>query len=173
MEEFAQMLMYTVPSVIVGAVAYLLAKKFIDREKHRISLEFRKENQKLSAPLVMQSYERLVLLLERTQIPGIISRVHRQGMSARLLQNEITTTIRGEFEHNITQQLYVSKNAWEFVKKSRDESIKLVNMAAIKVSDSASSIEYSRELLTLLAAQETDWNQKALDVVKAEFRKAF
>ena len=48
MEEFAQMLMYTVPSVIVGAVAYLLAKKFIDRENHRISLEFRKENQKES-----------------------------------------------------------------------------------------------------------------------------
>jgi len=115
----------------------------------------------------------LVLLLERTQIPGIISRVHRQGMSARLLQNEITNTIRAEFEHNITQQLYVSKNTWEYVKKSRDESIKLVNMAATKVSDSANAIEYSRELLTLIASQETDWNQKALDVVKAEFRKAF
>jgi hypothetical protein len=173
MEEFAQMLMYTVPSVIVGAVAYLLAKKFIDREHQRTLLELRKENQKYSAPLVMQGYERLMLLLERSQIPGIISRVHRQGMSARLMQNEITTTIRAEFDHNITQQLYVSKNAWEYVKKSRDESIKLVNMAATKVNDGANALEYSRELLTMLAAQETDWNQKAIEVLRSEFRKSF
>lgn len=173
MEEFGQMLMYTVPSVIVGAVAYLLAKKFIDREHQRTLMELRKENQKYSAPLVMQGYERLMLLLERSQIPGIISRIHRQGMSARLMQNEITTTIRAEFDHNITQQLYVSKNAWEYVKKSRDESIKLVNIAATKVNDGANAIEYSRELLTLLAAQETDWNQKAIEVLRAEFRKAF
>jgi hypothetical protein len=173
MEEFAQMLMYTVPSVIVGAVAYLLAKKFIDREHQRTLMELRKENQKYSAPLVMQGYERLMLLLERSQIPGIISRVHRQGMSARLMQNEITTTIRAEFDHNITQQLYVSKNAWEYVKKSRDESIKLVNMAATKVNDGANALDYSRELLTLLAAQETDWNQKAIEVLRSEFRKSF
>ena len=173
MEEFDQMLMYTVPSVIVGAVAYLLAKKFIDREHQRTLMELRKENQKYSAPLVMQGYERLMLLLERSQIPGIISRVHRQGMSARLMQNEITTTIRAEFDHNITQQLYVSKNAWEYVKKSRDESIKLVNMAATKVNDGANALDYSRELLTLLAAQETDWNQKAIEVLRSEFRKSF
>lgn len=173
MEEFAQLLMYTVPSVIVGALAYLLINKFLQREQQRSLMELRRENQKFSAPAMLLAYEKLVLLLDRTQIPGVISRLHRNGMSARLLQNEIITTIRTEFDYNISQQLYVSKNTWEYLKKSRDESIKLVNMAATKVNDSASGLEFTRELLTMLAAQETDWNQKALDVLKAEFRKTF
>ncbi len=173
MEKFAEILMYTVPSAIVGALAYLLINRFLQNEQSRQMLELRKENQKHSAPLSMQAYERLILLLERSQIPGIISRVHRQGMSARLIQNEIASVIRSEFEHNITQQLYVSKNAWEYVKKSKDESLKLLNVAASKVADGSNSLEYSKELLTLLSAQETDWNQKAIDVVKAEFKKSF
>ena len=89
------------------------------------------------------------------------------------MQSEIITTIKTEFEHNITQQLYVSKNAWEYVKKAKEESMKVVSLGMSKLPDGATSIDLAREVLTLTAAQEQDWAQKAIDILKTDLRKNF
>jgi len=173
MEEFAQMLMYVVPSVVVGVIAYLLVHRLLQNEQNRHLMEVKKENLKYSTPIILQAHERLILFLERMQMSSIISRVHKPGMSARLLQTELINNIKTEFEHNITQQLYVSKNAWEFVKKAKDESMKAVSLGMSKLPDGATSIDLAREVLTITAAQDQDWTQKAIDVLKSELRKTF
>lgn len=173
MEEFAQMLMYTVPSVVVGALAYLLVHRLIQNEQNRHLMEVKKENLKYSTPIILQAHERLVLFLERMQMSSMISRVHKPGMSARFLQTELINTIKTEFEHNITQQLYVSKNSWEMVKKAKEESMKAVSMGMAKLNDGATSIDLAREVLTITAAQNNDWTQKAIDLLKVELRKTF
>ncbi|MCX6181224.1 MAG: hypothetical protein NT150_04770 [Bacteroidetes bacterium] len=174
MEEFGQMLMYTVPSVVVGAIAYLLVHRFIQNEQNRHLMEVKKENIKFSAPIILQAHERLILFLERMQMSSLVARVHKPGMSARFLQTEIINTIKTEFEHNITQQLYVSKNSWEIVKKAKEESMKTVSMGMSKLQDNnATSIDLAREVLTITAAQDQDWTQKAIDVLKADLRKTF
>ncbi|MFM7023416.1 MAG: hypothetical protein ACKOXB_10590 [Flavobacteriales bacterium] len=173
MEEFAQMLMYTVPSVVVGAVAYLLVHRLIQNEQNRHLIEVKKENLKYSAPIILQAHERLILFLERMQMSGLVSRVHKPGMSARFLQTELINAIKSEFEHNITQQLYVSKNSWEIVKKAKEETMKSVSLGMSKLQDNATSIDLAREVLTITAGQEIDWVQKAIDALKADLRKSF
>ena len=173
MEDFAQMLMYTVPSVVVGALAYLLVHRLIQNEQNRHLMEVKKENLKYSTPIIFQAHERLILFLERIQMSSVISRVHKPGMSARLLQTELINNIKTEFEHNITQQLYVSKNSWELVKKAKEESMKAVSLGMSKLQDGATSIDLAREVLTITAAQDHDWTQKAIDALKAELRKTF
>ena len=173
MEQFGEMLMYTVPSVVVGALAYLLVHRFIRNEQNRHMVEIKRENIKYSAPIILQAHERLILFLERMQMSGLVARLHKPGMSARLMQSEIITSIKTEFEHNITQQLYVSKNAWEYVKKAKEESMKVVSLGMSKLPDGATSIDLAREVLTLTAAQEQDWAQKAIDILKTDLRKNF
>ena len=173
MEEFAQMLMYTVPSVVVGALAYLLVHRLIQNEQNRHLMEVKKENLKYSTPIIFQAHERLTLFLERIQMSSVISRVHKPGMSARLLQTELINNIKTEFEHNITQQLYVSKNSWELVKKAKEESMKAVSLGMSKLQDGATAIDLAREVLTITAAQDHDWTQKAIDALKSELRKTF
>jgi hypothetical protein len=173
MEEFAQMLMYTVPSVVVGAIAYLLVHRLLQNEQNRHLMEVKKENLKYSTPIIFGAHERLILFLERMQMSAVVSRVHKAGMSARLLQTALINEIKTEFEYNLSQQLYVSKNSWEIVKKAKEESMKLVSMGMMKLQDGATSIDLAREVLTLTASQEQDWTQKAIDVLKADLRKTF
>ena len=173
MEEFAQMLLYTVPSVVVGAVAYLLVHRLIQNEQNRHLMEVKKENLRYSTPIILQAHERLILFLERMQMSSVISRVHKPGMSARFLQTELINDIKTEFEYNLSQQLYVSKNSWEVVKRAKEESMKAVSMGMSKLQNGATSIDLAREVLTITAAQDQDWTQKAIDVLKADLRKTF
>ena len=66
--------------------------------------------------LRLQAYERLTLLVDRIALPNLISRINQAGTSAKDMQMLLTRSIKEEFDHNITQQIYVSTDAWNSVK---------------------------------------------------------
>lgn len=73
----------------------------------------------LSVKLRLQAAERFALYLERINPGRLVMRLHRSGMTAAMLQNEILRTIREEFDHNLSRQVYVSEGAWELIKNAR------------------------------------------------------
>jgi hypothetical protein len=137
MEDFLDILKYILPSVITFLASYLIIKRFLDNDYRKKTVDIKMQNQKTIMPVRLQAYERLVLLLERISLPSLIQRTHKQGMSARMLQAELVKAIRAEFDHNLSQQVYITNKSWESVKTAKEETIKAINIAASRVGDDA------------------------------------
>ncbi len=85
----------------------------------------------------LQAYERLILLADRIALPNLISRSNQPGLSAREMQNLLVQTIRQEFDHNITQQIYVSPEAWDAIRNLKEQNMLIINQVASFLPESA------------------------------------
>lgn len=173
MQALFELLKYTVPSLVVLAAAYFLLKMFLDKESEKNQVQMRLDVQKSSLPVRMQAYERLVLLLERIEPAGLLVRTNLPGMTSSQLQSALVQSIRSEFEHNLSQQLYVSTKVWEMVRNAREETIKRINTAAMKIPADATSAD----LASLILINDIDAEQSAvkgaLELLKMEARNNF
>lgn len=173
MDQFLEILKYIVPSLVVLATAYLLIEKFLENERHHRNMTYKRESQGLTTPVRLQAYERLTIFLERISPSNLVTRTHKSGMSAKLLQAEMLKTIRTEYEHNLSQQVYISTGAWELIKNAKEEIIKLVNTSAINVSDEASGVDLGKLMLEVVMQTEKMPTQVAIDYLKQEARQLF
>lgn len=134
--------------ILGGSLAYIFWKQ--RKEAAQAQREVVKPvGQSLS--LQIQAYERLILLADRISIPNLIGRMNQPGLSARDMQLVLTQTIRQEFEHNITQQIFVSPEAWDAVKNLKEQNIHIINQVASFLPPEASGNDLNRNLLEMLA----------------------
>jgi hypothetical protein len=170
---FYNILLAVLPSVVVFLTAFYIIKKFIENEQRKALYEMKAQSQKVVTPIRLQAYERVALLLERINPQNMIMRVHKTGMSGRLLQSELLKTIRAEYEHNISQQVYMSANAWKAIRAAKEETIKLLNIAASKVPDDATGTHYAKVVFELSSQLEQTPSDFALDFLKKEIKSLF
>ncbi len=173
MNTFLEILKYILPSLVVLAATWYLVKAFLDHEENNKILQLKMDVQKTILPVRMQAYERLVLLLERLQPAGLILRTNIPGMTASNLHSALLQAIRDEFDHNLSQQLYVSVQAWELVKNSREETIKLINTAGSQVSTDASSTDLAQQILISDIDTSPLLANQAIEFLKKETREYF
>lgn len=185
MESFkaiSDVLLYFVPAILVLLGMFTVMKKFLDnqsivirkfleRDLQMKNVEERNTRQRESVPLKLQALERVILFLERISPNSLLVRVHRGGMAASQLQSELVATIRAEFEHNLSQQIYVSEQAWEEVKDAKEEMIRIINNAFSHVGANASGIQMSSQIFEQVLKMENVPTQKALDFIKSEAKK--
>jgi len=169
--NFLEILKYTLPSIIVFLTAYLFIRAFLEKEERSRKLDITLNNQKLLTPIKLQAYERLVLLLERMSPELIVMRVQTPGMTARELQAELLNTIRAEYEHNLSQQIYISTQAWEMVKTSKESTVKLINSAAARLNDQAKSIDLAKLIIEMYISVEVTPASRAIEFLKAEIQQ--
>src|ERR1035437_4381837 len=112
MNTLLEILKYTLPAFIVLVSSYLIVKKFLVSQNQRKQLALFQDAQDITLRLRLQAYERLVMFIERIDPRMIITRLYDPSMTVQDLQHTIVSTIRAEFEHNLSQQIYVSKNVW-------------------------------------------------------------
>lgn len=173
LSNIIDVLKFLLPSIVVFAAGYLTVKNFLDTETKRRLAEIRLANQNVVTPMRLQAYERMAIFLERINPNILITRVHKSGMSARLLQSELTKMIRTEFEHNLSQQIYMSNHAWEMVKTAKEEITKLVNVAASKLPDTATGVDLSHMILQISQQIDKMPTQVALEYIKKEVGQVF
>jgi len=170
MDYLFDILKIILPSAIVFLTAYYILRLFLNNEQKKRSDETNLKKKEVSLPLRLQAYERLVLLLERIAFENLLPRTPPQNFTAFEYQNLLIKTIRQEFEHNLSQQLYVSSQTWETIKNAKEEIISTINSSASKVQNDAPAIELSSAIFeNSLKTQETT-RQKALDLLKKEAR---
>lgn len=166
-----EILKYTIPSGIVFATAYFLLQQFL-KEQRELAIIKAKSNSKSSMiPTRLQAYERLILFCERIEPNQMIPRIHRPAMTAQVFKREIQRTIRDEFEHNLTQQLYVSNEAWNKVLESRNAVNHIVDLAMQNVGENASGVQLSSAMFEILAKAGVSPTSKAIATLKAEARQ--
>lgn len=170
-KNIGDVLLYFVPALLVLGAMFLLVKKYLDRDYRLKLIEAKQMMQKDMLPLRLQSYERLVLFLERIAPESILMRTNRPGMTSGQLHSELLSTVRTEFEHNLSQQVYMSNAAWEQVKIAKDDIIKIINMASEKTGPNDSAINLSAEIFEVMLRFESLPVQKAVDFLKNEVRQ--
>lgn len=182
MDKLSDVLLYFVPALIVmfGMFAVMrrfldnqstTLRKFLERDLQMKSVEDKNSRQRESVPLKLQAFERIILFLERISPNSLLVRVHRGGMAASQLQSELVSTIRAEFEHNLSQQIYLSEQAWEEVKDAKEEMIRIINNAFSHVGANASGIQMSSHIFEQVLKMENVPTQKAIDFIKSEAKK--
>jgi 16S rRNA C1402 (ribose-2'-O) methylase RsmI len=157
----------------VFATSYFTIKSFLDNESKKRLTELRQANQSLVTPIRLQAYERVVLFLERISPNSLVMRVHKNGMSGLLLQSELIKTIRSEYEHNLSQQIYMSNNAWQMVSTAKEEIIKLINIASTKVPETATGLELAQTILSISSQINRMPTQVAIEYIKKEISQNF
>jgi hypothetical protein len=127
--------------------------------------------------LKLQACERLILLANRIAIPHLIVRLQQEGksnasLSATDQQLLLVATIKEEFEHNVTQQLYVSKTAWDTVTNFKEKNILLIHQAAVTLPVGAGAGELNRLLISFLANDVSgDMHQFVSEVLSLEVKQ--
>jgi hypothetical protein len=101
--------------------------------------------------LQLQAYERLILFTERVALPNLIGRLRQDGYSAREMQALLTESIRQEFDHNITQQIYVSPEAWDAVRNLKEQNIFIINQVSSFLPPQATALDLNKHLLEMIA----------------------
>ena len=165
---------FALAGLIVFFVAWAFVKAYLDQRFNFRMIELKKESLKLTLPLRLQAYERTTLFLERISPPNMLIRLHVPGMSAREMQQVIIADIRAEYQHNISQQLYVSATTWNVVKKIKDDTVTIVNSATGALPDHATAADLSKSILVHLAGLESENPYEvALNIVKKDVQALF
>jgi hypothetical protein len=166
-----EILKYTIPALIVLTSSYLVVKKFLVSEMQRKQLAIFRESQDITLRLRLQAYERLVLFIERISPGQLIPRIYNSAMTVRDLQQAMIINIRGEFEHNLAQQIYVSKNVWETVKNVKEQEILMANQVAQTLSPDAPAKELHARILDIILKSEQELpTNMALQIINEEVK---
>ncbi|MGM0498505.1 MAG: hypothetical protein ACQESJ_11345 [Bacteroidota bacterium] len=173
MSTLLELLKYILPSLIVFLTAYFTIRMLIRNDQKRRDYEIMLKNRNVITPIQLQAYERLTLFLERISPDALAMRLNKEKLTVKQLQYEMLTTIRAEYDHNLSQQVYISSKAWETVKNAKEKTIKLINTTALSLKADAPGIHLSKALLEKVAEQETNATKVAIEYLKKEIRNYF
>jgi hypothetical protein len=168
METFYDILKITIPALLVFLTAWVLIRNLVKNDQDKRRQEQILQNSRTVTPIKLQAYERIVLFLERISLESLLVRVSSAGMTAVQLHSALLTTIRSEFEHNLSQQIYMSPQAWEVVRNARSNTIKIINREFEKAPVPATSMEFSRRLLEAVMELDKEPTRAAIDYLKGE-----
>ena len=166
-------LMIAAGGIIVVLVAYSLVRNDIQDYFRWKSVEANKDKSAVLLPLRLQAHERLIIFVERINPPSLLLRLHQQGVGIKELQNLVLNEIRSEYQHNITQQLYVSEINWNVIRKLKDDTIAMVNNVVQGLPDDANGIELSKKILQHMSTIEENPYELTLGLIKKDIHKLF
>jgi len=158
----------TIPSVVVLLAMYLMFRQYFNHQIQTVLLQGKKSRENLTLPMRLQAYERLTLLCERIEIADLILRLKTPGSSASELQSALLVAIQQEYEHNLTQQLYVSEELWKVLVLAKNKTMDLLSLAFQSLPSNASGDDYVKNLFVLANKEERLPSQIAKSAVKSE-----
>jgi hypothetical protein len=166
--ELFEILKILLPSLLMLLAVIFLVNKYFNEEKQKRRQQIRMKNQEIITPLRLQAYERIILFLERVSPDNLILRVDKPGYTCNQLHAELINTIKAEFEHNLTQQLYISSGSWEEVRNAKSHLVHLINTAFEKVKADQPSIHLSREIFEMIVKEPKLYTAEAISLIKEE-----
>jgi hypothetical protein len=166
-------LKYTIAGLGVVYMAFYLIKPYLERDDRIQMLEFRKSISNQTLPLRLQAYERLVLFIERINPSNMLIRLNATSYSAKELHSLIIEEIRSEYQHNITQQIYVSSRAWGVVKHIREDTLNIINNAVKNTPQDASGLDLSKTVLAYLSQLEENPYEIGISMLRKDLEELF
>jgi len=139
-EEIFKLFAYLLPAVVTGMVAFYFFRLHTRNEEGRRRYLLHKDSQKETLPIRLQAYERMALFLERIAIPSLVVRVKPKNNNKNDYENLLIKSIENEFEHNLSQQIYMTDECWNIIKAAKSATIQMIRKAGMSESDSADKL---------------------------------
>ena len=173
MDAFIDLLKIVIPASIVLYAAYLLVRAQIYKEIELKRLEVRGRSIETILPARLQAYERMMLFLERTSPQNLLMRLSNPGLTARDFQKLLLDEIRNEYNHNASQQVYMSEEVWNQMKSAKEDLIMTINEAITHLPAEATSLDLSRKIFEMIMEKKVDPILLATTSLKNEIQQTF
>jgi hypothetical protein len=171
MDGFWEILRIALPALIVFMTAYLLLRDMLENDKKRREFEFRVLHAREMNPVKLQAYERLTLFLERISPDSLLLRHSPIDLTVSQYQQILLATIRQEYDHNISQQIYISTILWETIRGAKERLITLINFSAEELNPNDPGYELSKKIFSQYMEAEHNPFSLALSDLKKEVGK--
>ena len=168
-----QVVLIIVPAAAVILMAYFFLKKSGEKELRAAHIELKRERQKFFLPSRAEAYQRSVLLMERIHPNSLVMRMQNPGLPAMAMQVKLLDAIREEYEHNIAQQLFVSPAAWELVKQSKEETLKIIHLAGKQMEPTSMALDLSSKIFEIVGEVGKLPSEIATEILKKELQELF
>lgn len=168
LERIIELLSFTIPSIVTGAVAYYFFVAHTKNEERKLKLSLLKENQKLSLPIRLQAYERMALFLERINPSSLLLRVKSVNNDKNAYATSIINAIEQEFEHNLSQQIYISDKCWSVIITAKSTTVQMIKKVAMQ--ESVTNAQELREEIMKATLSSMPPSTTALAFIKEEVK---
>jgi hypothetical protein len=165
-DKLLELLFYTLPALITGGVAYYLFTAYFNDQQNTRRWLLQKENQKDTLPLRLQAFERMVLFLERINPTKLLIRIKPLSNDKHEYENLVIAQIEQEFEHNLTQQIYMTDECWTIIITAKNATIQMIRKA--NMSERVDSADKLREVILSDLMEKATPSSAALSYLKNE-----
>ncbi|WP_026809299.1 DUF7935 family protein [Arenibacter latericius] len=166
--DILQLFAYLLPAVVTGAVAFYFFRLHTKNEDGRRRYLLHKDSQTKTLPIRLQAYERMALFLERISIPSLVVRISPTSNNKNDYENLLIKSIENEFDHNLSQQIYMTDECWNIIKAAKSATIQIIRKAGMSESDTADKL---REDILNASMDKASPSATALSFVKKEIRE--
>ncbi len=173
MEMIGMILVALIPSTALIVLVYLFLKKQNEKEVNALSIQLKKERQTFFLEPRADAYQRIVLLMERITPHNLVMRIYSPELTVQQFQSKLLDAIRQEFDHNVAQQIFISSNMWDHVKKSKEETVKIVNIAAKSLGEDAKAMDLSAKIFEIISEVGELPTEITIKGLKEEFQRLF
>jgi hypothetical protein len=168
--EFGKILL---PAALVLYAMYLGVKVMIAKQLTVKEMEIRQKNIAITLPIRLQAYERMSLFLERIAPNNLVIRINQPELDARVFHQMLLKEIRDEYNHNVSQQVYMSDDVWQQIKTAKEDLITAINATAGELPDESTSLDLAKNLFEYLMNKDIDPIEHALKSLKEEISKTY
>jgi len=169
--KIIELLSYTIPSLITGGVAYYLFQSYFNDQQNTRRWLVQKENQKQALPIRLQAFERMVLFLERINPTKLLTRLSPISEDKKEYEHYIIAQIEQEFDHNLSQQIYISEECWTIIITAKNATIQMIRKAnTLEGIDTANQL---REILLRDLMEKQSPSNAALAFLRNEVSQLF
>lgn len=165
-DRLIELLFYAIPTLITGLIAFYFFKVHTQNEDGRRRFLLQKDLQVESLPIRLQAYERMALYLERITPQKLLIRVSPNSSDKNSYESLLIATIEQEFEHNLSQQIYISDACWNIITAAKNATIQLIRKAGL-LEKTGTSDKLREVILTEMMEKQAP-SKAALAYIKKE-----
>ncbi|MCU0449005.1 MAG: hypothetical protein MUC97_04050 [Bernardetiaceae bacterium] len=174
MEVLIDLLKITLPAGIVLYGMYLTVRSFLNKDFERRLVELKVKYAEAIIPMRLQAYERMALFLERISAQNLVVRLTDNSFKVKEFQQVLLDEIRSEFSHNLSQQVYMSDEAWRKIKEAMENMISVINQSVEGLDKDAPAIELAKAIFNnIIGLGGEEVTAEALRFIKQEVRTYF
>jgi hypothetical protein len=173
MDVVIEFLKILLPASVVLYAVYLMVRSFIAKEIELKKLEVRSRSIETILPARLQAYERMTLFLERISPQNLLVRLNHPGFTAKDFHKMLLDEIRNEYNHNVSQQVYMGEEVWNQIRNAKEDLIIQINDAAADMGDGATSIDLAKKIFEKTLEKKLDLVTHALNELKKEIQQTF
>lgn len=173
MPDWDNILYIILPALMVFIAVMLVLNRFFKNEEANRRFQAAMSNKDVTTPLRFRAYERMILFLERMTPDNLALRVQTPEMTSLQLLMAMQNAIREEYEHNLSQQLYLSNEGWSMVVTAKEGMLKLFNSCATQVDPKMPAFVLSKTIIETYHNEVNPPTKSAINFLKKEIKNYF